>query len=149
MEGAPGGQPQLSGKAGRVLVFSLCVSKLRQPPQKRRFPPPKGAWKPRKISNPDYFEDLHPFEMTAVRAVGLELWSMTSDIYFDNFIVTSQKEVADRWASDSWGLKKLVASANEVSPPPPPPSRLPSGAGEGPSRAPALVLAPSRGSWPS
>lgn len=40
---------------------------------------------------------------------------MTSDIYFDNFIITSQKEVADRWASDSWGLKKLVASANEVS----------------------------------
>lgn len=53
--------------------------------------------------------------MTAFRALGLELWSMTSDIYFDNFIVTSQKEVADRWASDSWGLKKLVASANEVS----------------------------------
>lgn len=40
---------------------------------------------------------------------------MTSDIYFDNFIITSHKEVADRWAADSWGLKKLVASANEVS----------------------------------
>lgn len=53
--------------------------------------------------------------MTAVKALGLELWSMTSDIYFDNFIITSHKEVADRWASDSWGLKKLVASANEVS----------------------------------
>jgi len=39
---------------------------------------------------------------------------MTSDIYFDNFIVTAEKEVADRWAADSWGLKKLVASANEV-----------------------------------
>lgn len=75
----------------------------------------KGTWKPRKISNPDYFEDLQPFRMAAIRALGLELWSMTSDIYFDNFIVTSQKEVADRWASDSWGLKKLVASANEVS----------------------------------
>lgn len=75
----------------------------------------QGVWKPRKISNPDYFEDLHPFRMTAFRALGLELWSMTSDIYFDNFIITSQKEVADRWASDSWGLKKLVASANEVS----------------------------------
>ncbi|TWW59748.1 Calmegin Precursor [Takifugu flavidus] len=73
----------------------------------------QGAWKPRKISNPDYFEDLQPFKMTPIKALGLELWSMTSDIYFDNFIITSQKEVADRWASDSWGLKKLVASANE------------------------------------
>lgn len=52
--------------------------------------------------------------MSPFKALGLELWSMTSDIYFDNFIITSQKEVADRWASDSWGLKKLVASANEV-----------------------------------
>ena len=76
---------------------------------------PKGVWKPRKISNPEYFEDLQPFRMAPFKAVGLELWSMTSDIYFDNFIITSHKEVADRWASDSWGLKKLVASANEVS----------------------------------
>lgn len=73
----------------------------------------QGVWKPRRMANPEYFEDLQPFRMTPVRALGLELWSMTSDIYFDNFIITSEKEVADRWASDSWGLKKLVASANE------------------------------------
>uniref|UniRef100_A0A8B9CA77 Calmegin n=2 Tax=Anser TaxID=8842 RepID=A0A8B9CA77_9AVES len=73
----------------------------------------QGIWSPRKIPNPDYFEDPHPFEMTAVSAIGLELWSMTSDIYFDNFIICSEKEVADRWAADGWGLKKLVASANE------------------------------------
>lgn len=82
--------------------------------QKSCFFHPQGVWTPRKIDNPDYFEDLHPFQMTPFKALGLELWSMTSDIYFDNFIITSQKEVADRWASDSWGLKKLVASANEV-----------------------------------
>ncbi|XP_056585667.1 calmegin isoform X2 [Triplophysa dalaica] len=73
----------------------------------------QGVWSPRKIANPDYYEDLHPFRMVSFGAVGLELWSMTSDIYFDNFIITSEKEVADRWAADSWGLKKLVASANE------------------------------------
>lgn len=74
----------------------------------------QGVWSPRKILNPDHFEDLEPFKMTSFGAVGLELWSMTSDIYFDNFIITAEKEVADRWAADSWGLKKLVASANEV-----------------------------------
>ncbi|XP_074010728.1 calmegin isoform X1 [Numenius arquata] len=73
----------------------------------------QGIWSPQKIPNPDYFEDLHPFKMTTVSAIGLELWSMTSDIYFDNFIICSEKEVADRWAADGWGLKKLVASANE------------------------------------
>ncbi|XP_009866565.1 PREDICTED: calmegin isoform X2 [Apaloderma vittatum] len=73
----------------------------------------QGIWSPRKIPNPDYFEDLHPFKMSTVSAIGLELWSMTSNIYFDNFIICSEKEVADRWAADGWGLKKLVASANE------------------------------------
>nr|XP_057934934.1 calmegin [Doryrhamphus excisus] len=106
-EGAPGcgpwkrpmiNNPQYQGKWKAPLVDN---------------PNYQGVWKPRKIDNPEYFEDLQPFRMTPFKAVGLELWSMTSDIYFDNFIITSHKEVADRWASDSWGLKKLVASANE------------------------------------
>lgn len=75
----------------------------------------QGMWSPQKIPNPEYFEDPHPFRMTPIGAIGLELWSMTSDIYFDNFIICSEKEVADRWAADGWGFKKLVASANEVS----------------------------------
>lgn len=74
----------------------------------------QGIWSPQKIPNPDYFEDAHPFQMTTVDAMGLELWSMTSNIYFDNFIICSDKEVADRWAADGWGFKKLIASANEV-----------------------------------
>ncbi|XP_051475074.1 calmegin [Apus apus] len=73
----------------------------------------QGIWSPRKIPNPDYFEDPHPFKMTTINAIGLELWSMTSNIYFDNFIICSEKEVADRWAADGWGLKRFVASANE------------------------------------
>ncbi|XP_068702303.1 calnexin-like [Montipora foliosa] len=67
----------------------------------------KGIWKPRKIANPDYFEDKEPFKMTPIAAVGLELWSMTSEILFDNFIVTNDKYVADKFAADSW-VKKNV-----------------------------------------
>ncbi|KAM9677757.1 calmegin isoform 1-T1 [Trichechus inunguis] len=73
----------------------------------------QGIWSPRKIPNPDYFEDDHPFLLTSFRAIGLELWSMTSDIYFDNFIICSKKEVADHWAADGWSMKIMVANANE------------------------------------
>ena len=38
-------------------------------------------------------------------AVGLELWSMSNDIYFDNFIITDNKDVADKWAEDTWAIK--------------------------------------------
>lgn len=74
----------------------------------------QGIWSPQKIPNPDYFEDNHPFLLTSFRALGLELWSMTSDIYFDNFIICSEKEIADRWAADGWGFKIMIANANEV-----------------------------------
>lgn len=67
----------------------------------------KGIWKPRKIDNPDYFEDKEPFKMTPIAAVGLELWSMTPDILFDNFIVTNDKYVADKFATDSWVKKNI------------------------------------------
>ncbi|XP_015677023.2 calmegin [Protobothrops mucrosquamatus] len=93
---------------------------MNNPNYKGKWKPPmienpnyQGIWSPQKIPNPDYFEDTHPFQMTTVDAMGLELWSMTSNIYFDNFIICSDKEVADRWAADGWGFKKLIASANE------------------------------------
>ncbi|KAL2077648.1 hypothetical protein ACEWY4_027152 [Coilia grayii] len=73
----------------------------------------QGVWKPRKIPNPDYFEDLHPFRMTSFSAVGLELWSMSSDIFFDNFFITYDRNTAERWASDGWGLKKAAEGAAE------------------------------------
>uniref|UniRef100_A0A8D3C3K4 Calnexin n=1 Tax=Scophthalmus maximus TaxID=52904 RepID=A0A8D3C3K4_SCOMX len=71
----------------------------------------QGVWKPRKIPNPAFFEDLHPFRMTAFSAVGLELWSMTSDIFFDNFFITNDRNTAERWATDGWGLKKAAEGA--------------------------------------
>lgn len=74
----------------------------------------QGIWKPRKIPNPDFFEDLEPFRMTPFTAVGLELWSMTSDIFFDNFIICSDQVVAEDWANDGWGLKKAADGAAEV-----------------------------------
>uniref|UniRef100_A0A224YSV3 Calnexin n=1 Tax=Rhipicephalus zambeziensis TaxID=60191 RepID=A0A224YSV3_9ACAR len=66
----------------------------------------KGKWKPRKIPNPDFFEDQNPFRMTAIAAVGLELWSMSDGILFDNIIITDDTVVADQWAADTWVLKK-------------------------------------------
>ncbi|XP_053232951.1 calnexin isoform X1 [Podarcis raffonei] len=73
----------------------------------------QGIWKPRKIPNPDFFEDLEPFKMTPFAALGLELWSMTSDILFDNFIICTDRAVADDWGNDGWGLKKAADGAAE------------------------------------
>ncbi|XP_075400926.1 calmegin [Tenrec ecaudatus] len=112
--------PQIPNPACRVGCGEWKPPMIDNPNFKGIWKPPmidnpnyQGIWSPRKIPNPDYFEDDHPFLLTPFRALGLELWSMTSDIYFDNFIICSEKEVADRWAADGWGMKTLVANANE------------------------------------
>uniref|UniRef100_A0A5K3FX36 Calnexin n=1 Tax=Mesocestoides corti TaxID=53468 RepID=A0A5K3FX36_MESCO len=65
-----------------------------------------GIWKPKKIANPDYFEDTKPFRMIPIRALGLELWSMTAEISFDNFYVGTSKKGADDFAALTWAIKQ-------------------------------------------
>jgi len=65
----------------------------------------KGKWKPRIIANHDYFEDLEPHKMSPIAAVGLELWSMSANIYFDNFLITDDKSVLDAWVSETFTIK--------------------------------------------
>jgi len=73
----------------------------------------QGKWEPRKISNPEYFEETNPFsKLTSFSAIGLELWSMTDNIYFDNFIITDDENVASRFATDSWVIRNRLENAN-------------------------------------
>lgn len=52
--------------------------------------------------------------MTPFSAIGLELWSMSSDIFFDNFIISADRRVVDDWANEGWGLKRAADGAAEV-----------------------------------
>jgi len=65
----------------------------------------QGIWKPRTIPNPDYFHDSTPYKMTPIGAVGIELWSMSNDIYFDNILVTDSLEQANAWAQQTFDIK--------------------------------------------
>ncbi|MGH0186228.1 UNVERIFIED_CONTAM: hypothetical protein FKN15_021110 [Acipenser sinensis] len=93
------------------------------PAHKGKWKPPmianpnyQGVWKARVIPNPRYFEDPNPFRMDPIGAVGLELWSLTPDLLFDNFLVCSEKSLADRWTAESWGQKQAAYDADAVRP---------------------------------
>ncbi|XP_002735033.1 calnexin-like [Saccoglossus kowalevskii] len=73
----------------------------------------QGEWSARRIANPDYFEDLNPFKMTPFSAVGLELWSMSDGIIFDNFIITNDKAIADDWVEQTWVPKNYQEENKE------------------------------------
>ncbi|CAL4064048.1 unnamed protein product, partial [Meganyctiphanes norvegica] len=65
----------------------------------------RGKWAPRRIQNPGYFEDLQPYKMTPIGAVGLELWSMSDNIYFDNLLITDSVPEAYAFAAETFDLK--------------------------------------------
>ncbi|XP_052249549.1 calnexin-like isoform X1 [Dreissena polymorpha] len=71
----------------------------------------QGEWKPQRIANPNYFEDLEPYKMSSIGALGLELWSMTDEIVFDNFIITDDREEHSVWVQQTWERKRAAEQA--------------------------------------
>jgi len=67
----------------------------------------KGRWAPRKIPNADYFEDNVPIKsLPQIGGVGIELWTMTEDILFDNLYVGHSVEDAKKFAEETFNIKK-------------------------------------------
>ena len=71
----------------------------------------KGVWAPRKIKNPAYFEDKTPANFEPMGAIGFEIWTMQSDILFDNIYIGHSIEDADKLAAESFGVKHPVEKA--------------------------------------
>ncbi|BFZ24213.1 hypothetical protein BsWGS_27251 [Bradybaena similaris] len=67
----------------------------------------RGEWIPKKVPNPNYFEDGNPYNMTPIQAVGLELWSMTDNILFDNFIIADNATVVEKFTAITWDVKNM------------------------------------------
>jgi len=71
----------------------------------------KGEWAPRQISNPAYFEDLTPAQsLNKIGGVGIELWTMTEDILFDNIYIGHSVEDAKAFAAETFEVKKPLES---------------------------------------
>ncbi|KAI1770912.1 calreticulin precursor [Hypoxylon cercidicola] len=73
----------------------------------------KGVWAPRKIKNLDYFEDKHPANLEPMGAIGFELWTMQSDILFDNIYIGHSIEDAEKLAQETFFKKSVVEKALE------------------------------------
>ncbi|KAG6010655.1 hypothetical protein E4U21_005153 [Claviceps maximensis] len=71
----------------------------------------KGPWAPRKIKNPAFFEDKHPSNFEPMGAIGFEIWTMQSDILFDNIYIGHSIEDAEKLAAESFKLKHPVEAA--------------------------------------
>jgi hypothetical protein len=78
-----------------------------------------GEWSPRKIANPAFFEDNTPTKsLNKIGGVGIELWTMTEDILFDNIYVGHSLEDAQKLAAETYEVKHTVEDAIKPVEPP-------------------------------
>ncbi|TIA87119.1 hypothetical protein E3P99_03376 [Wallemia hederae] len=73
----------------------------------------KGPWSPREIENPAYFEDQHPHNLTPIKGVGFEIWTMSADILFDNVFVGDSVAELDAFTKQTYAQKKPVEEKRE------------------------------------
>ncbi|KAH7163031.1 Calreticulin family-domain-containing protein [Dactylonectria estremocensis] len=71
----------------------------------------KGIWAPRRIKNPNYFEDKNPANFEPMGAIGFEIWTMQSDILFDNIYIGHSEEDAEKLAEETFKVKQPVEKA--------------------------------------
>eukprot|EP00899_Mesostigma_viride_P026956 jgi/Mesvir1/7445/Mv19224-RA.1 len=71
----------------------------------------KGPWAPRKIPNPHYHKDTQPSDVAPIGAVGIEIWTMSDGIMFDNVLLTSSEEEAAAFREDTWAGKHAALKA--------------------------------------
>lgn len=66
-------------------------------------------WKPRKIANPDYFVDKTPLKnLGDVGGVAIEIWTMDEGYFFDNVLVGSDADEAEKYRVSEWAPKKDI-----------------------------------------
>ncbi|WWD04084.1 hypothetical protein V865_002149 [Kwoniella europaea PYCC6329] len=75
----------------------------------------KGPWAAAKIPNPAFFEDLHPSDFTKIAGIGIELWTMTEDILFDNIFIGHDASQAKKFADETFHVKKPIEKEAEGS----------------------------------
>lgn len=74
----------------------------------------KGVWAPRKIKNPDFFNDTAPANFEPMGAIGFEIWTMQSDILFDNVYIGHSVEDAKKLAAETFHVKHPVEQLAEL-----------------------------------
>jgi calnexin len=74
----------------------------------------KGVWAPKKIKNPNYYEDKTPANLEPMGAIGFEIWTMQNDILFDNIYIGHSVEDAEKFAQETFFEKHPIEQLLEL-----------------------------------
>ena len=82
-----------------------------------------GEWKAKEIPNPVFFSDdaLHRLGGVSIGALAVEIWTMSANMLFSNFLVTRDVDAAAAFAAATWSVKnaaQVAANAAAATPAP-------------------------------
>ncbi|CAJ0942465.1 unnamed protein product, partial [Mesorhabditis belari] len=69
----------------------------------------KGVWTAQEIPNPHHFLPTPFGGLAPISAIGIELWTMSERIIFDNILVTDSEELAAEVAAQTYAIRKQEA----------------------------------------
>lgn len=76
-----------------------------------------GVWKPKQIPNPDFFMDETPAILPKISGIGIDIWTMSKGIMFDNIVVATDAAKAKAFADQSWKIRKEIEDLQAPKPP--------------------------------
>jgi len=77
----------------------------------------QGEWKARQIENPDYFFDAAPSKLPKIDGIGIDIWTMSKGILFDNVVVATDLQHAQTFASQTFLLRSEIEKLQQPKPP--------------------------------
>merc|ERR1712218_196982 len=68
----------------------------------------KGVWKAKQIPNPNFFVDESPAILPKIDAVGIDIWTMSRGIIFDNIAISVDVAKAKAFADQTFKVRKEI-----------------------------------------
>lgn len=65
----------------------------------------QGKWKPRQIPNEFYYEEKEPYKFPLLGGIGIEIWTTSKNILFDNILIASDENVAREFGDNTYARK--------------------------------------------
>merc|ERR1711912_162504 len=66
----------------------------------------KGVWEAKLIDNPKYVADDNLYKYAAFSTVGIDIWQVKSGTIFDNILITDDVDYATAHAEKTWKAQK-------------------------------------------
>jgi len=104
--------PMIDNPVCKVGCGKWSPSTISNPEYKGKWTAPKidnpayiGVWKAKQIDNPSYYLDETPYILPKINAVGIDIWTMSKGILFDNILISSDTAKAKSFADESFKVR--------------------------------------------